>query len=213
MSADVTRLFFALWPAPCVREALAARAAALHPESELEPEPEPRSPTRRIPAGRYHLTLYFLGAHAADAAPAAIAAARRAADTLHAAPFDLDIDRSGSFETRGHVGWLGPTSIPDGLQQLRQALDRALRTAGLPRDPHPDFVPHLTVATGAEAPLPSRAIAAVRWSVTDFVLGASAGGAYRVLARWPLRAPGQRAVGHAPQADLWDNSGPPGVPR
>ena len=165
------RLFYALWPGPAVRDALAAAARPL-----LE-----ACRGRQVPKRNYHLTLAFLGG---------VPAARL--DELHAAagqvtlePFTLRIDSHGHW--RGpQVAWLGCSRPPAAATALADDLRAALEPLGFKPDPRP-FRPHLTVLRGCRACDWDGEIAPVEWPVDRFVLVSSetlpAGPVYRVI--WP----------------------------
>lgn len=170
------RLFFALWPADPVRDALAAAAAPL-----LE-----ACRGRRVAKRNYHLTLAFLGGVPARR----LDALRAAAATVHAAPFDMTLDRHG-FWPGPRVAWLGCRQPPAAAAALALALWAALEPLGFRPDPRP-FRPHLTVLRGCRACDWAGPVAPVAWPVEDFVLVKSGsdtsfpGPHYEVLERWPL---------------------------
>lgn len=100
------RLFFALWPDPATRDALAATAGSL----------------RRIcggrapPANNLHLTLAFLG----DVPEVRVPELADLAATLVAEPLVLELDRIGYWRQQRLV-WAGPQSCPDALAAPAQA--------------------------------------------------------------------------------------------
>jgi RNA 2',3'-cyclic 3'-phosphodiesterase len=171
------RLFFALWPADPVRDALAAAAAPL-----LE-----TCRGRRVPKRNYHLTLAFLGGVAAGR----LDDVRAAAATAAAAPFTLCMDCHGHWPGP-RVAWLGCRRPPDAADRLARALWAALEPLGFRPDPRP-FRPHLTVLRGCRACDWAGPVAPVAWPVDDFVLVKSGsdtsfpGPHYEVLDRWPLK--------------------------
>ncbi len=169
------RLFFALWPAPALQEALARLGRRLV-----------RKGGRRLPPEAIHLTLVFLGP--VDAARRACL--ERLAGEVLAPPFELLLDRAGAFP-RARVVWVGPGVTPQPLARLEAALREAAARCGLETDTRP-FVPHVTLARKA-APVPAGPLPEpVRWPVADFALVRSrlrpGGAGYEVLRRWPLRA-------------------------
>ncbi len=165
------RLFYALWPAPEVRAALAAAARPLLAACR----------GRRVPQRNYHLTLAFLGS-----------VPEQQLDELHAAagqvpcdPFTLRIDRHDHW--RGpQVAWLGCSQPPAAATALADDLRHALEPLGFKPDPRP-FRPHLTVLRGCRACDWAGEIEPVEWPVSGFVLVRSetlpAGPVYRVV--WP----------------------------
>ena len=100
------RLFFALWPDPAVRAALAGVTARLT---------LPRG--RLTPSQNLHVTLVFLGA--ADAARRACVEA--AADAIQAKGFAVTLDRTGWWR-RPQVFWAGSSVTPPPLLDLVRAL-------------------------------------------------------------------------------------------
>ena len=169
----MARLFFALWPEPAVRDALAAAAAALACDGG-----------QRVPDANLHLTLAFLGE--VDAATcAALCAETRIGGVV---PFVLDIDGAGWWRASGTV-WLAPRAVPADLGRLEAALRERLQGQGVVLETRP-FAPHVTVARKLRtAPAPYSGDA-VRWPVYDYVLARSqtdpGGARYTVLQRWRL---------------------------
>lgn len=92
-----------------------------------------------------HLTLRFIGTAPPDAAPALSEAVVRAADGI--APFELSLAGAGVFPARGapRVLWVGVGSALDALTALRDSVEDALASAGLPNDER-NFSPHVTLA-------------------------------------------------------------------
>ena len=135
------RLFFALVPPPAVRERIAQAAAAVersHP-----------SGGRLLKPDRYHVTLRFLGDF--DPLPPSLPdAARAAGDAVPLRAFELLLDHAGSFGRNG-VRWLGGPPN-DALRALWSDLGDALARQGV-RVLREGFVPHLTIARDARAPL------------------------------------------------------------
>ena len=171
------RLFFALWPDAALRRAISDLAVAL---------PMPRG-ARATRAERYHLTVWFLGDFDPLSDPV-LAAIRSAADSVRAQCFELSLDRVDRF-AGSRVGWLGPSSVPDALTALHDALGVALQSAGVPQKAATAFVPHITVQRNVRIPLPAMDIPALVWEVRDFVLVQSVPGSaepYRIAGTWPL---------------------------
>ena len=166
------RLFFALQPGSDACEAIA----------EAGVDVVRGHGGRAIPAPKIHLTLAFLGNVELDR----IAFARAAAQGFAARPFELSVDRIGSF-ARHSLAWAAPSHVPGELASLHEGLARQLREAGFELERRP-FSPHITIARRIERALPPAKIPAIPWSVREFVLVESdlAKGAYRDLARWPL---------------------------
>lgn len=170
------RLFFALWPADRVRDALAAAAAPL-----LE-----ACRGRRVAKRNYHLTLAFLGGVPAGR----LDDLRAASTTVRAAPFTMTLDCHGHWPGP-RVAWLGCRQPPAAAEALARALWAALEPLGFRPDPRP-FRPHLTVLRGCHRCDWAGPVAPVDWPVDDFVLVKSEsdnsfpGPRYEVLDRWPL---------------------------
>lgn len=169
--APTKRLFFALWPDPVLKAAIAGAART----------PARGAPGRRVRDENLHLTVLFLGA-VETAAEAALA---QAAALVRAAPFDLTLDRVGSF-FRARVLWIGPSQVPAQLGDLRGQLEAAARTAGVAFDPKP-LVPHVTCYRDVRQTLGPAPVEPLPWPVRSFALVHSAGGQYHVVSQWPLQ--------------------------
>ena len=168
------RLFFALWPDPAVRAALAGVTARLT---------LPRG--RLTPSQNLHVTLVFLGA--ADAARRACVEA--AADGVQAEGFTVTLDRTGWWR-RPQVFWAGSSVTPQPLLDLVGALQAGSAACGFPRENRP-FEVHATLARKVLAAPPAPGLEPIPWRIDRFVLVESAltpaGSEYRVLRTWPLR--------------------------
>ena len=177
--APAHRLFFALWPDPRVRAAIACASSqldALHAPDGRRQAPE-----------RYHLTLQFLGDVGRQPVDDAARASLAAGADLRLPGFALSLDRAGSFAS-SHVWWLGTQDPPEALFALHQHLGQALVSHGLALEAA-DYTPHVTVRRNIRQPLAATPIVPIAWPVRDFVLVDSRPGTpdpYRVLARWPL---------------------------
>lgn len=169
------RLFFALYPDAALRPAIVAaaqNAALAAGVSGKRTDPE-----------RLHLTVYFLG----EVDAAAEAFARQAADGIRVAPFELVLDRVGSF-AHSHVLWLGASVVPAGLRELHDRLGDGLAGLG-ERANRKALKPHVTCYRHIDRPLPDTAIAPIRWPVREFCLVHSELGTeprYHVVSQWPL---------------------------
>lgn len=177
--AAARRLFFALWPDGAVRAALAG---------VLEDEP-PRT-GRCVPAGNLHLTLAFVGTVTAEQR----ACMEIAAAAVEAAPFTLTLDRLG-YWPRPRVVWAGTGVTPAALRALVARLTTGLSGCGYAPEQRP-YQAHVTLVRKASAGPQRREIPPIVWTAADFCLVESVAGdggsVYRVLARWPLRAPAPR---------------------
>ena len=172
-------LFFALWPDEATRARLAAAAESLRP---IAPD------GRWIKPPRYHLTLQFLGGHAA-LPPALVEGAMEAAARVRIAAFDLTLDVAGSFVHTRIPCWLGCSVVPPELPQLFDALAAVLRENTCAVIGAPSLTPHVTVLRGAQHAFAAQLDAVVHWRVAEFVLIDSRmhpPAPYRLLGRWPL---------------------------
>jgi 2'-5' RNA ligase len=169
----VARLFFAAWPDSPSAAALAALAGQLAAEAG----------GKAMPEAKIHLTLAFLGSIDDARRAAAIDAARVVAWE----PFELAVDRTGSFR-RARVAWAGISRPPRALVALQSALEGALRDRGIALDDRP-FAPHMTLVRNAARAIPGSSIEPIAWRVDAFTLVRSETGTgrYIVEERW---APG-----------------------
>lgn len=165
------RVFFALWPDPSLREALAAHAGCGDAGG------------RPVPRAQLHLTLVFPGSVPAERIPVLC----ERASVVRGTAFTLTLDRIDCFP-RAAVAWIGPSVTPPALQALAGALSDACARAGTPGDGRP-LRPHVTLRRHT-AQLVRAAVPPVTWPVRDFVLVESGSGGrpgtYAVLARWSL---------------------------
>lgn len=129
---------------------------------------------------RYHMTLHYLGSFAPLRQDIADAACRAAA-TVRADAFELQLDCSGNFSS-SRVGWLGCRQQDPVLAQLWNELRAALARGGVRIEGSQGFTPHVTILRDAHVPLPARSIAPIRWPVTEFVLIDSQHGRRNVFA-------------------------------
>ena len=169
------RSFFALWPDPEVRAALAARAAQVAKFCAGRP---PRIET-------LHLTLVFIGA----TPPPRVAALTELMAGIDLPRFTLRLDQLGWWRHNGVV-WAGAQEPPEPLAVLQDALARGAGKLGFSLDVRP-WVPHLTLARDATRGPPAAALPELRWDVGSFVLVASDlaadGPRYRILHERALR--------------------------
>lgn len=167
------RCFFALWPDAAVAEGLHRIAVDAHRSSG----------GRLMRLDTLHLTLAFLG----DIPGGRVLEARRVADAVAVAPFDLMLDRLGYWR-HNRILWAGG-AVPPRLTLVANALGDGLSDAGFTLDARP-FAPHVTLLRDAQcATIPSLS-EAITWPVREFLLAASrptAGGArYEIIGRWSL---------------------------
>ena len=174
--ADGPRLFFALWPPPATRDALATWSRAHAP---------PRS--RPVRAENLHLTLAFLGSvpeERLDAVHAAGAAVR-------AGPTALTLARVEHWP-RPRLLCALPAPGPDPLRGLVASLRAALTEARLPVEARP-FLAHVTLVRKVGRAWPTVALPEpLAWPAERLALvrseSSDGGVRYRELAGWPLRA-------------------------
>ncbi|WP_151448214.1 RNA 2',3'-cyclic phosphodiesterase [Lacisediminimonas profundi] len=151
------RLFFALWPSPPVRAALASLLPAVT--------------GRRVKAEHLHITMVFLGQQQSDRIPELLAIAR-------AVPFPampLVIDEIGYFR-RNRIAWAGSQHPPPALLDVRRELVDALAQAGFEFDSSSAFKTHVTLARDA-APPPVSQFEPVIWELEGIALVSSHYGA------------------------------------
>ncbi|WP_052314947.1 RNA 2',3'-cyclic phosphodiesterase [Thiocystis violascens] len=168
------RWFFALWPDPAVRAALAEPLPDLVPEQARATHPLD-----------LHLTLVFLG----ELAPDRLRCVESAATDIGVPAFALSLDRLGYF-ARSQILWRGPTSIPAPLRMLVLTLQTRLQACGIAPEQRA-YRPHMTLARKVRAPPPAVSSAPVEWTVSDVVLAAGRGGTvprYEIRQRWMLDA-------------------------
>lgn len=170
------RVFFALWPGPAQREALAGWQPALRTCCGGRP----------MRADSLHCTLVFLG----NVAVRRLEALQFAAQEIEAAAFSVTFDRA-AYWGHNHIAYAVPSTIPPELRELVAYLQAALRCHRF-RYEQREYLPHVTLlrhAKWSDAPLP--AVPAVNWPVAEFVLLQSmpqeADTHYSVLARFPLK--------------------------
>ncbi|MCU0964160.1 MAG: RNA 2',3'-cyclic phosphodiesterase [Burkholderiaceae bacterium] len=159
------RLFVALWPT------LATRAAAVAAQEAL------RWPAgaRRMPASDLHLTLAFIGAQPQEQLGHVSQAAGVASATIQLTLDRLEIWKGGTLVLR-------PSRLPAAIVDLQARLTASLQACGVPFDARP-FAPHLTLGRKARG-IEEVAGFPVPWRSTGHVLALSAGGSYRVIARF-----------------------------
>jgi 2'-5' RNA ligase len=166
------RLFFALWPDPGARAALAGWARAAHALCG----------GRLMRPQNLHFTLAFLG----DTDAARLDALLAAAATVTPRRFVVDVDRA-EYWRHNRIVWAGAAVVPEALAALVAELRGALDAAGFRYDAKA-FVPHVTLVRDARpAALP--ALAPVAWPVASFVLVKSVPGAdYAIVREWRVTA-------------------------
>lgn len=167
------RLFFALWPDPPLRAALAAWQRRW-----LPPGVQPTHPLD------LHLTLRFLGQVEAARLPEL----RALGGALALPPCTLRLDRLGHWPGP-RVLWVGPSETPGALLDFQAGLERAVQDLGLAPDPRP-WRPHVTVARKARQALVDTAFSPLEWRLGQWALLESRPGArplYHPLGRWEAK--------------------------
>lgn len=186
------RLFYALWPDPVTRAALAERI----PED---------GGGHAVPPENLHLTLAFLGVCEAGQ----VEALRALGEGIVSPSFDLPLGEYGWFERAGAL-WLGADPLPAPLTVLQARLARGLASLGW-TIPEP-FVPHVTLRRGVRkgcGVLPPRPLC---WTVRQWGLFESVGSAqgvrYRPLALWALPPAGPHGLPRLDEFTLWESLAP-----
>jgi 2'-5' RNA ligase len=167
------RHFFALWPDQAIQERLGLEAreavtrGRLHHQSDL------------------HMTLAFLG----EISDGQLRCVEGTADGIRGESFTMKIDGIG-YWYRPRILWAGPKETPEPLSQLVFDLQNGLQACGFEPERR-RFKPHVTLYRKAGRTPPRVIEPAIEWSVGEFVLAVSGGGApgaprYRVLKRWSL---------------------------
>ncbi|HEY2863603.1 MAG TPA: RNA 2',3'-cyclic phosphodiesterase [Casimicrobiaceae bacterium] len=174
MAESSLRLFFALWPDPQIRAALASLAERVAAETG----------GRATAPSNVHLTLAFLGAQPRERAGELAARA----GAIDASAFVLTLDLIDCWR-KNAVAWLGASEIPEALASLRKSLVIALAEFGMADDPRP-FAVHVTLARKITTPVRRRLASTIQWPIDSLALVASdtriEGPVYRVLARLPF---------------------------
>ena len=163
-------MFFALWPDAHTQAKLGQCAQAMHRACG----------GKRMRTANLHITIAFLGQVRIERINELVAAA----SGVPQRPFSLRLDKPG-FWKHNRIAWLGAQVVPDELAAMVGNLRTALRVASFPFD-EKAFVPHVTVARNAHAPMAWPALEPVVWQVIGSVLVSSerdeAGVAYRIAA-------------------------------
>ncbi len=190
---ELNRLFFALWPDPPVRVALADAARQLR--IRTQPSGQPVRPEM------LHLTVLFLGSSVSAAQQADVLAV---AAGVRTPPFSLRLDHAGCFRGARAPWWLGLQSVPEELTRLHDRLRVAVHRVGLAPD-RMRFVPHVTVQRNIGVALARTPVPPIEWPVREFVLLRSRldqdPAQYEELGRWPLNGAAESSA--ADQLSLW----------
>ena len=179
MATETHRLFFAIHPDAAAAAAIGLVVARLRDAKTVR--------GRWTAADKYHLTARFLGDHGLDAG-AVIERARRAADRVRGAAFDVEFDRIATFRGRYQCPCIlrCPADGEAGVQRLWRALGEALGMESVDSRDENHFIPHLTIAyvdRMLSEPVP---IERVSWRARGFALVDSQRSVHHIVARWPL---------------------------
>jgi 2'-5' RNA ligase len=148
------RLFFALWPDPRVRAALAGWVASCHADAG----------GRAVRASNLHLTLVFLGDVDEMRIPELHEIARDAAGD----PFVLDLVEA-DYWRHNQIVHATPASVPDALLTLVENLREGLSQADFAVEERP-FAAHATLVRDARREPMLMQVPAIRWQVGEFAL-------------------------------------------
>lgn len=166
-------VFFAINPDPDTATRIAQVGVRLRDAHGLK--------GKLLETSHFHVTLLFVGLYAATR----VDVAKRSAETVVIAPFDVVFDRVLSFPgSRAFVlGSDGDSNVA--LAALRQRLDVGMRKLGLRAKPI--HTPHLTLLYGDRI-VTEQVIEPIRWTVKEFVLIRSHVGKslHEPLGRWSL---------------------------
>jgi 2'-5' RNA ligase len=171
--AEGKRLFLALWPDQSLQETLYSLARRL----------QKTQGGRRTRKENIHLTLVFLGQVHADKEMEL----RNRLRQVEAAPFELVIDKSGSF-AQARVNWVGPSLQPRSLKGLYNAIRMIAQDVGY-RGDNRGFTPHITLLRKSSETV-VHDIRPLSWQVNSFYLIESvqtrAGVHYQVVEEFKL---------------------------
>jgi 2'-5' RNA ligase len=185
MSASIHRLFFALCPDAEVGREIESTVATIKASGHVR--------GRWVQPSKHHLTLHFLGSHAARPLNL-IERARAAAQRLRLAPFEIELVRIETFGARRQAPCIVRCSAQSdrSLEVLRAKLANALTEMGLEEWVEQRFTPHVTIAYVDGHLDGSIEIPPIAWRVRNFALVESHGATahHEVLDQWALGEPG-----------------------
>jgi 2'-5' RNA ligase len=174
------RLFFALWPDEVLRQRIVAQTRDSVAASRGRP----------TAISNLHITVLFLGEVPEDR----LAVVRAAGAHVNAESFGLEFDAVEAWRRSGVLS-LTARETPPALLDLVEQLRFKLLEAQFNLRPE-EYRPHVTLARRILRRNERRAIAAVRWHVSDFALVESrsglGGSTYSVLESWPLGEKSQK---------------------
>ncbi|PFH10729.1 2'-5' RNA ligase [Collimonas sp. PA-H2] len=178
------RLLFAVLPAKPAATRIEQVTQALRLEHDLH--------GAAVHTGQLHITLAILGEYL-GLPHDVLAAATGAASQIEQTAFRVRFDHVQTFRNKSSVSGNYPIVLCGdegviGLETLHQGLAGRLRRFGVKGIPA-SMTPHVTLLYEPE-PVPSHAVAAVEWTVREFVLLHRHIGQnlpYSILGRWPLQ--------------------------
>ncbi|MFT3809036.1 MAG: 2'-5' RNA ligase family protein [Micropepsaceae bacterium] len=175
--SSMDTLFFAIRPPASLASEIARLAERSKGLFNLKGAP--------IPAERLHVTMAYIGLHAADL----VAVAERAAAGLAAKPIDVTFDRMVSFKGKpgNHPLVLQGGPALNGLRFLQRQLALEIKRVGIPSAAKAGFEPHITLLYD-RAVVPETPVDPITWTVRELVLVQSLVGQGRHidLKAWPL---------------------------
>lgn len=173
---DIARVFFALWPAQGIRNALHAHALQY----------QKHCGGRCMRVETLHMTLLFVGAVRRERLPELMHAAGKVRSTS----FDIKLAQCACWK-HNRIAYAAPLQPVDALAKLVSDLRRQVGAAGFSFDEH-GFKPHVTLLRNVEHLVEPQMFPAVSWPVVSFDLVESTlterGAQYQVLATWALEA-------------------------
>lgn len=173
-SADMARVYFALWPPEPIRDALTNLAEHL----------QRTCGGRVMHRSSLHCTLLFLG----EVQRQLIADLLLATDQLCAESFCLSLEKFGCWQ-HNQIGYIAPSESPPKLEQLVAVLRQKVAAAEFSFDGK-TFFPHVTLLRDIVHTVDQHVITPLEWQVGEFALVESMptkpGPYYRILKTWPL---------------------------
>ena len=167
------RLFLACWPDQSMQELLYDIAERL----------QIKHGGRRTERENIHLTLVFLGMVPQQKEQQL----RQQLRLLDIKQFDLELDQTGSF-THCRINWIGPSIVPQGLQELHSVLNRISHELGFHTEER-RYRPHISLLRNSHSET-GRTIKPVQWKVNRYCLIESRqkrnGVEYKVIEEFPL---------------------------
>lgn len=169
------RLFFALWPGHRTRDAIYKVARALKKQTAGQ----------LVSFENLHLTLAFVGSVTEQQQQCM----EQVASQVQIPRFSVELSELG-YWPRPKVAWLAPSTMPAGLLQLANTLNKNLEACGYTPDERA-FQAHITLLRKAKRYPQDTETREIHWPVDRFALVESIthqeGVEYQVIAEWPLR--------------------------